>query len=57
MTMAVSGAQVLLPLWHGVSRDQVVQHSPSLADKVALRTSDYTVAEIAAEITSVVKPA
>lgn len=56
VTMSVSGAQVLLPLWHGISKDEVVRHSPSLADKVALRTADYTIAEIAAEITSVVRP-
>jgi hypothetical protein len=56
VTMAVSGAQVLLPLWHGVSKDEVMRQSPSLADKVALRTSDYTIDEIAKEITSVVRP-
>lgn len=55
VTMSVSGAQVLLPLWHGISRDEVISHSPSLADKVALRTADYTIEEIAAEITSVVR--
>lgn len=55
VTMAVGGNQVLLPLWHGVSKDEVVRQSPSLADKVALRTADYTIAEIAAEITSVVR--
>jgi hypothetical protein len=56
VTMAVSGAQVLLPLWHGVSKDEVVRQSPSLADKVALRTSDYSIDEIAAEINSVIRP-
>lgn len=56
VTMAVSGKQVLLPLWHGISKDEVVSQSPSLADKVALRTSDYTIDEIAEEITSVVRP-
>jgi hypothetical protein len=56
VTMAVSGKQVLLPLWHGVSKDEVVRQSPSLADKVALRTADYTINEIADEITSVVRP-
>jgi hypothetical protein len=56
VTMAVSGKQVLLPLWHSVSKDEVVRHSPSLADKIALRTSDYTIDEIAAQITSVVRP-
>ena len=56
VTMAVSGKQVLLPLWHGVSKDEVVRQSPSLADKIALRTADYTIDEIAEEITSVVRP-
>ena len=55
VTMAVSGKQVLLPLWHGISKDEVAHQSPSLADKVALRTSDYTIEEIAAEITSVIR--
>lgn len=54
VTLAVSGQQVLLPLWHEVSKDDVVSFSPSLADKVALRTADYTVEEIASEIAAVI---
>lgn len=54
VTMSVSGRQVLLPVWHNISRDEVVTASPSLADKVALRTSDYSVEKIADEIASVV---
>src|SRR5215213_7632961 len=54
VTMAVSGRQVLLPLWHGVSKDEVVGYSPSLADKVALRTADSTIDEISDEIAAVV---
>jgi hypothetical protein len=57
VTMSVSGAQVLLPLWHGISKDEVVRQSPSLADRVALRTADHTIEEIASEITSVIRPA
>jgi Domain of unknown function (DUF1883)/TIR domain len=57
VTMAVSGKQVLLPLWHGISKDEVIQQSPPLADKVALRTADYSIEEIADEIAQVVKPA
>ena len=56
VTMAVSGKQVLLPLWHGISKDEVQVQSPSLSDKIALRTSDYTIEEIATEITAVVRP-
>lgn len=54
VTMTVSANQVLLPLWHGISKDEVIRHSPSLADKVALRTADYTISEIANEIATVV---
>ncbi len=56
VTMAVSGKQVLLPIWHGLSKDEVMKQSPTLADKVALRTSDYSIAEIAEEIASVIHP-
>ena len=55
VTMAVGERQVLLPIWHEVSKDEVVSHSPSLADKVALRTADYSIAEIADEIAAVIK--
>lgn len=54
VTMAISGKQVILPLWHEISKDEVIRQSPSLADKVALRTSDYAIAEIAEEIAAVV---
>jgi hypothetical protein len=54
VTMSVSGKQVLLPLWHEISKDDVMSQSPSLADKVALRTSDYSIEEIAEEIAAVV---
>lgn len=55
VTMAVGERQVLLPIWHDISKDEVVSHSPSLADKVALRTSDYGIGEIADEIAAVIK--
>ena len=54
VTLAVSGKQVLLPLWHEISKDEVMRHSPSLADKIALRTSDSTIDEIADQIAAVV---
>lgn len=55
VTMTVAGEQNLLPIWHNVTKDQVMAHSPSLADKVARSTSTHTVAEIAAEIAGVVR--
>jgi hypothetical protein len=37
---------VILPLWHKLSKDEVMRQSPSLADKVALSTSQFTIAEL-----------
>lgn len=54
VTMAVSGRQVLLPLWHGLSKDEVMEKSPSLADKVALRSADSTIEEMAQQIAEVI---
>ncbi|MCU1363703.1 MAG: hypothetical protein JWM55_1531 [Acidimicrobiaceae bacterium] len=56
VTMSVSGRQILLPLWHKISKERVIDVSPSLADKVALQTSEYEIEEIAAEIAAIVHP-
>ncbi len=50
VTRAVSGEQILLPIWHNITKQQVVDFSPSLADKVARSTATYTIEEIANEI-------
>jgi hypothetical protein len=50
VTKAVSGEQILLPIWHNITKQQVVDFSPSLADKVARSTATHTVDEIAKEI-------
>lgn len=50
VTRTVSGEQLLLPIWHNITKQEVINFSPSLADKVARSTATHTVAEIAAEI-------
>jgi TIR domain/Domain of unknown function (DUF1883) len=55
--MADESYQMILPLWHRVTKDEVMNYSPSLADKVALRTADSTIDEIANEIATVVQAA
>ena len=55
VTRATDGKQVLLPVWHEISKEQVADRSPSLADKVALKTSDATIDEIADQIAAVIK--
>jgi len=55
VTKAVSGEQVLLPIWHNITKQQVVDFSPSLADKVARSTATHTIAEIANEIAELIR--
>ena len=50
VTRTVSGEQILLPIWHNITKQEVIDFSPSLADKVARSTATHTVHEIAAEI-------
>ena len=54
VTREMTGEQVILPLWHQVTKSEVIDYSPSLADKVARSTSDFTVEEIASEIADVI---
>lgn len=50
VTRTVSGEQILLPIWHNITKQEVIDFSPSLADKVARSTATHTVQEIATEI-------
>lgn len=43
-------SKVILPIWHKVSKDEVIAFSPTLADKVAIKSSDYEISEIANSI-------
>jgi hypothetical protein len=49
----IDGQKVVLPIWHGVSKSDVTQYSPSLADKVALSTEKLTVRKIAQQLAQV----
>lgn len=55
VTRSVTGEQILLPIWHDVTKREVIDYSPSLADKLARSTATHTVEEIAAEIISVIQ--
>lgn len=55
VTRANSGEQVLLPVWHNISKKEVISYSPSLADKLARSTVTHTVEEIAKEIADVIQ--
>lgn len=55
VTRAVTGDQILLPVWHNVSKREVISYSASLADRLARSTSTHTVEEIAGEIVDVIR--
>jgi len=55
ITRSISGEQQLLPIWHNITKKEVIEYSPSLADKVARNTAVNTVEEIAGEIAEVIR--
>jgi len=46
----MNGIKVILPIWHNVTKDEVLSFSLTLADKVALNTAIYSFQEIAIEL-------
>jgi hypothetical protein len=54
VTRKIDGQQELLPIWHGVSKSDVMAFSASLANTVALNTRDHSIEHIADEIAGVV---
>ncbi len=55
ITRAVTGEQQLLPIWHNITKQEVVDYSPSLADKVARNTAVNTIEEISEEIARLIQ--
>lgn len=54
VTRERSGKQVMLPVWHEITKDEIEDASPSLADKVALTTEKHSIEMIADEVTAVI---
>lgn len=55
ITRTVNGEQTMLPVWHNITKREVINYSPSLADKLARSTTDFTVEEIADEIADLIQ--
>lgn len=49
-----NGNRVILPLWHKISKNEVINYSPMIADIKALNTSDFIYEELAKEIAKVI---
>ena len=52
----IEEGRVILPIWYGITRQQVVNFSPTLADKVALITEGLTSQDIALQVLLEVRP-
>ncbi len=46
----VNGEKVILPIWHKISKDEVMKYSPMIADMLALNTTAFTIEEMATQI-------
>lgn len=52
----IGNQKIILPIWHNITRDQILEYSPYLADKFALNTSNNTLDKIALNILEIVRP-
>lgn len=50
----MEGHKMILPIWHKVTKTEVINFSPALADKVALNTSMSSIEEIAGQLAEVI---
>ena len=54
ITRSVNGEQRLLPIWHNITKKEIMDYCPSILDKIARSTTEFTVEEIADEIADVI---
>ncbi len=46
----IEGEKVILPIWHNVTKEQILNYSPRLADKLALTTESLSLEQIAKKL-------
>ena len=49
----IEGTKVILPVWYGVEKTDVLKYSPPLADKVAVSTKDVAMKDVAKKVARV----
>lgn len=52
----IGGEKVILPIWHDISRADLLKYSPPLADKFAINSNGKAIRDIALELIKVVRP-
>lgn len=48
------GEKVVLPIWHGVTREDILRYSPPLADRLAIDSKTTTVQQMVSSVASVI---
>ena len=48
--------KMLLPIWHNLTKKQVMEYSPIIAGKLAMNTASMTASEIANELMNMLSP-
>jgi len=56
VTREIDGHSVILPIWHGITRAEVAEFSPTLADKLAVSTTQLDAIDVALQILNVLRP-
>ena len=50
----MEGEKVILPIWHNITKDEILKLSPSLVDKFALNSAIHSIEEIAEKVADAV---
>jgi hypothetical protein len=48
------GEKVVLPIWHGITREDILRYSPPLADRLAIDSKTNTVQQMVTSVASVI---
>jgi hypothetical protein len=49
----IEGHKVILPVWHKITKGQILSYSPPLADKIAVTTKGKTITQVAKALAEV----
>ena len=53
LSLDSKNSKILLPIWHHITKQEVANYSPMLADILALNTEDYSTSELADQLMGV----
>jgi TIR domain len=52
----IGSGKVILPIWHNLSRLELLKYSPTLADKFALNSADLAIEQLCLKLTEIIRP-